>query len=283
MNIKSYAKINLSLKNLGKRESDGYHELEMINLPLALHDVIEIDRLPFEGDTYITCNDLRLIGMKGNLCTLAFEAMKERYGFKDSFRISIHKNIPFAAGLGGGSSNAASVLLAINKILKLGASIEDLSEIAIRLGADVPYFLDPVPMKVSGIGEKMTPIAVEGDVYCLIVKPVEGLSTKDVYARCDDFPKENIDTDKVLEALSRGNLRDASLYRGNDLYPAANSLLPKVGEIVAALKAEGFEIAAMSGSGSACYGLTEDRHLAMKAERHFLKTGHVVRLTKILN
>ena len=283
MNIRSFAKINVSLRNLGPRPEDGYHELEMVNLPIDLHDVITIDPLPYEGDTYITCNDLRLLGLKGNLCTRALEAMRERYGFKENFRISIHKNIPFAAGLGGGSSNAACVMLALDQMLKLHASKEDLNEIGLRLGADVPFFLNPKPCLVTGIGEKMSPIPVKGVIYCLVVKPEEGLSTKDVYAICDSFPKENIDTKGVLEGLENQDLAQVAACRGNDLYAPAKSLLPKIETIVSNLKSEGFAVAAMSGSGSACFGLTMDRRLAMKAERKFIKAGYIVRLSKVLN
>ena len=283
MNIRSFAKINVSLRNLGPRPEDGYHELEMVNLPIDLHDVITIDPLPYEGDTYITCNDLRLLGLKGNLCTRALEAMRERYGFKENFRISIHKNIPFAAGLGGGSSNAACVMLALDHMLKLHASKEDLNEIGLRLGADVPFFLNPKPCLVTGIGETMSPISVKGVIYCLVVKPEEGLSTKDVYAICDSFPKENIDTKGVLEGLENQDLAKVAASRGNDLYAPAKSLLPKIETIVSSLKAEGFAVAAMSGSGSACFGLTTDHRLAMKAERKFIKAGYIVRLSKVLD
>lgn len=283
MNIRSFAKINVSLRNLGPRPEDGYHELEMVNLPIDLHDVITIDPLPYEGDTYITCNDLRLLGLKGNLCTRALEAMRERYGFKENFRISIHKNIPFAAGLGGGSSNAACVMLALDHMLKLHASKEDLNEIGLRLGADVPFFLNPKPCLVTGIGEKMSPVSVKGVIYCLVVKPEEGLSTKDVYAICDSFPKENIDTKGVLEGLENQDLAHVAACRGNDLYAPAKSLLPKIETIVSSLKAEGFAVAAMSGSGSACFGLTMDHRLAMKAERKFIKAGYIVRLCKVLD
>ena len=281
MNIKSYAKINLSLKVVGILPN-GYHELEMVNLPLDLHDIITIDPLPIAGDTYITCNDLRLVSLKGNLCTRALEAMRRRYGFKDNFRISIHKCIPFAAGLGGGSSNAACVMLAINKMLRLGATNEELAEIGLSLGADVPYFLNPVPAIVRGIGEVIEPISMRDDCFCLVVKPEEGLSTQDVYSHCDDFEKEPIHTEEVVLGLADGDFHKIAENRGNDLYPAAKALLPKVETIVNELKAEGFETAAMSGSGSACFGLTKDHRLAMKAERHFIKEGHIVRLCKIL-
>ncbi|MDY5441602.1 MAG: 4-(cytidine 5'-diphospho)-2-C-methyl-D-erythritol kinase [Candidatus Enteromonas sp.] len=281
MNIKSYAKINVSLKVVGILEN-GYHDLEMVNLPLDLHDVITIDPLPIAGDTYITCNDLRLVSMKGNLCTRALEALRSKYGFKDNFRISIHKCIPFAAGLGGGSSNAAVVLQSINKMLRLGASKEELAEIGLSLGADVPYFLNPVPAIVRGIGESITPVPMKDDCYCLIVKPEEGLSTSEIYRHSDEFPKETINTAAVVEGLAEGNFEKISANRGNDLYPAAKALLPVIERIVTEIKDEGFAVAAMSGSGSACFGLTKDHRLAIRAERRFIKEGYIVRLCRVL-
>ena len=282
MIVKSFAKINLSLKVKGVHD-DGYHELEMINLPISLHDVIEIQYSPYFPDTYITCDDLALMGMKSNLCTRAVDAMREKYHFKENFSIHIHKEIPFAAGLGGGSSNAAATMLALNKILKLNASNEELAEIGKSLGADVPFFFNLKPTKVEGIGEIFTPIKVKNKYHCLIVKPEEGLSTKEVYAKSNELGKENIDTDGVIKGLEDGDDSLIASSRGNDLYPAALALLPKVGDIVTSLKEDGFEIAAMSGSGSSCYALTTNAKKAAKAERKYEKLGYIVRLCEVLN
>ena len=281
MLIKSFAKINLSLQIKGVRP-DGYHELEMVNLPLSLHDVIEIDVSPRYVNTYIVCDDLALMSMKSNLCTKAVDAMRAHYGFKDNFMIHIHKEIPFAAGLGGGSSNAACVMLGLDKMLKLHAKKEDLVEIGKGLGADVPYFLDPHPAIVEGIGEKFTPIEVKKRYFCLLVKPEKGLFTKDVYAKCDEFPRQIIDTGLVLKGLKEGDDSLIASNRGNDLYRAAESLLPEIKTIVESLREDGFEIASMSGSGSCCYALTCDQKKAAKAAKKYTKQGHVSLVCEIL-
>lgn len=282
MICKSHAKINLSLRVTGKRE-DGYHFLEMVNLPLALHDVIEFSSLPYYQDTYITCDDLGLANLKDNLCKKAFLLMKEKYDFKQNFLIHVHKEIPFAAGMGGGSSNAACVLLALNKLLHLGATIEDLSEIGTKIGADVPFFLRTTPHKVSGIGEILEPIKVKKDYHCLIVKPEQGLSTKKVYSLYDaDASHAEIDTDGVIRGLATGD--DAMIARslGNDLMAPAMKMCPEVETIFNKMQEKGFPISRMTGSGSACFALSENGHALKEAARYFDKAGYLTVLTKVL-
>lgn len=280
MDIKSYAKINVSLRVLGKKE-DGYHNLEMVNLPIELHDVISVDKLG-GNDTYIICDDLRLMGLKTNLCQKAVEAMRNRFHFKENFMIHIHKEIPFAAGLGGGSSNAASVMLAINSLLKLNATKEELAEIGRPLGADIPFFFYLKPAKVSGIGEVIEPIKCAHPYYCLLVKPEKGLSTKDVFAASDSFEPKRIDTQGTINALADGDDALLALSLGNDLMPAAVSLLPEVGEIYSSLMNDGFEICQMSGSGSTVYALSTNLKKCKEAEKKYSKLGYITILTKTL-
>lgn len=268
MIVKSYAKINLSLK-IKSRLENGYHDLEMINLPIDLHDVIEIETNPQFVDTYITCDDIRLMSLRSNLVTKAVDKMREVFGFKQHFLIHIHKEVPFAAGLGGGSSNAAVTMLALNKMLKLGATYEQLCKIGKELGSDIPFFLDPHPAFVEGIGEKLTPIKMKNPFFCLIIKPTKGLSTKDVYEACDNFPREEIDTAKVIEGLAVGDESLISKYKGNDLQAPAISMVPEIQGVLDKLKSLGFIIYGMTGSGSSCYGLTMNHKLIREAERAF--------------
>ena len=281
MVIKSPAKINLALQICGTRE-DGYHLLRMVNLPLELHDVIEIESLPYYNDTYVTCDEMRLLGLRSNLCTKAVDLLRAKFGFKNHFMIRIHKEIPFAAGLGGGSSNAAVVLIALDKILKLGLSIDQLCELALPLGSDIPFFLRCQPALAEGIGDILTPIKPKKSYHCLLVKPEQGLSTKDVYQHCDDFDRLPIDIDAVVKGLEAGDDDLVAQSFGNDLYPASCHLLPLVKEVVDGLKAEGFPLAAMSGSGSCCFALTSDLKKAKAAEKKYSKKGFDVILTKTL-
>ncbi|MBQ4254530.1 MAG: 4-(cytidine 5'-diphospho)-2-C-methyl-D-erythritol kinase [Bacilli bacterium] len=282
MNIKAHAKINLSLKVLGKLEN-GYHDLEMVNLPIELHDVIDCTFLPFSSsNTFITCNDLRLHAGRANLCHKAVDALREVYGFTKNFRIDIYKEIPFSAGLGGGSSDAAATLIAVNKMLKLGATLDQLKEIGLKIGSDVPFFLENCPCIVRGIGEKLEPISVKDQYECLIVKPEEGLSTEKVYKVSDGFEKADIDTKGVVEGLRIGDEALIGKSIGNDLMSAAESLVPEVGKICRHLKEQGFIIASMSGSGSSVFALTKDAKKAKETYRKLEKSDYTVILTKTM-
>ena len=281
MVIKSLAKINLALQINGLRE-DGYHLLRMVNLLLDLHDVIEIETLPYYNDTYVTCDEMRLLGLRSNLCTRAVDLMRARYGFKNHFMIHIHKEIPFAAGLGGGSSNAAVVILAINKLLKLNLSLDEMCEVALPLGSDIPFFLRGHAAICEGIGENITQIKPKQSYICLLVKPEKGLSTKDVYQRCDEFPRLPIKIEDVVKGLETGQDDLIASGFGNDLYPASCALLPEVKIVVDTMRKDGFPLSAMSGSGSCCFALTHDMKRAKAEEKKFQKLGYDVILTRTL-
>jgi 4-diphosphocytidyl-2-C-methyl-D-erythritol kinase len=282
LTLKSYAKINVSLRVLDKRD-DGYHDLEMVNLPLELHDIITIEKMPNATDTYITCDDIGLKNARHNLCSKSVEAMRQEFGFKDNFSIGIHKEIPFAAGLGGGSSNAAVVIMALVDLLGLKTTPEVLNRIGKSIGADVPFFFSNKPALVTGIGEVIQPIPCQKKYNCLIVKPVNGLSTKDVFDEVEKFPRLPINTQDVMKALANGD--DALLAQsfGNDLYAPAVSLLPEVKDLVDSLKKEGLSLVAMSGSGSSVFALSDDLKKLTKLSRKYEDNGYIVRLTKVLN
>ena len=281
MICKANAKINLSLKVLGTRE-DGFHLLEMVNLPIELHDIIEIETFETGAHSFITCDDLRLKDAKHNLCNKALEAMREEFNFKQQFIIRIHKEIPFQAGLGGGSGNAATVMKAINSLLHLHADEETLCRIGAKVGADVPFFLKNKPAKVTGIGENTEFIRVKKPYHCLIVKPEEGLSTKEVYSVCENFPNQDINTQGVVDGLASGDLDLVAKSMGNDLMLPAISLLPIIAEIVADMKKMGLQVSMMSGSGSSCFALCDDIKKTKDAYRYFEKKGFIVALTKVI-
>jgi len=280
--IKSKAKINLSLKVVGTREN-GYHDLEMVMVPLEMHDVIEIIRRPGALDTFITSDDVGLAHLHNNLCTVAVEAMRKEFGFKDNFDISIHKEIPFAAGLGGGSSNAAAVIESLIKILNIKTDEETINRIALSIGADVPFFLKGKPCLATGLGENLSEIEIKSSYHCLIVKPQQGLSTKAVYEVADNFEKADIDTSKILAALNEDDIEELGKNIGNDLFAPAKSILPEVEKIVDSLKADGFPAAAMTGSGSACFALSKDLKLIKEKAKAYKKLGYIVKVTKTLN
>ena len=243
--IKSYAKINIVL-NVKEKQADGYHQLDMVMLPLALHDSILLSKVPNAPDNYVTTDDFALGDIQYNLATFAIDTMQKKYNFDSKFRVFIHKILPIQAGLGGGSSNAAATMIGVNKYLKLGASDEDLIEIGKNLGADVPFFIKNVPARCRGIGEIMTPVTIKNNYYVLIVKPNAGCSTKKVYELADTMELKTYDVDAVIKALAEGDddLLEKSI--GNALEPAGVAIVPEIQIIKDELKAKGLKIVLMS-------------------------------------
>ncbi len=279
MYVKAFAKINLYLDVISKKE-DGYHNLNMIMLPLELHDLIEIECLPYLVDSYVTCDHVDLGETKYNLIHKTIVKLRELYKFRQNFNINVHKEIPIKAGLGGGSSNSAAVLKAFNKILKLNISDEEMVDIAKRLGADVPYCLLNKPAHVEGIGEIVTPIECKKQYSVVIVKPKKGLKTTDVFAMSDKMELEHGNIDGVVKALKDGDddLLAQSMF--NALEKVSIQMAPEIQEIKNRLHQEGFKMVLMSGSGSATYALTSDKGLAKNVYHKLEKEGYEVYLTR---
>ena len=202
MYIKAFAKINLYLDVLNKRD-DEYHNMKMVILPLELHDLLHIEYLPYLVDSYITCDHVDLKESKYNLITQTINKLREIYKFKQNFNITVHKEIPIKAGLGGGSSNAAATLKALDKILKLKMDDETMKNIAVTLGADVPYCLINKPSIVTGIGENIEEIKIKHQYYVLILKPEVGLSTRHVFELSDTLKLEHGNIDDVVSSLEK--------------------------------------------------------------------------------
>ncbi len=282
MYIKAFAKINAYLDVLSKRE-DGYHNLDMIMLPLELHDSLQVTFLPYSNDSYVVCDHVELKETKYNLINKTLIEMKNRYNIKDNFNIIVHKEIPISAGLGGGSSNAAATIKALCHLLKLKLSKEELLDLAKTLGADVPFCLDNIPARVSGIGESLKPIKLKKRYNVLIIKPEEGLSTKHVFEYADTIKLDHGNGDKVEEALISGddNLLAESVF--NSLEKPSISLLSKIQDIKNMLFNDGLKIVLMSGSGSAVFALSSDHSLMQKLYKKYKKEGYDVFLTRTLN
>jgi len=281
MIVKAYAKINLAIKIKNKRK-DGYHDLDMVVLPLELHDSIDISLLPDVYDSYVTCDDFALEIGQYNLCSIVIKKMKEKYNINKSFRIQIHKNIPIGAGLGGGSANAAAVIHAIKTLLKLDMSEQEELDLAKSIGADVPFCLRNIPAHVEGIGEKITPIEVKNKYYVLIVKPTRSLSTQEVYVKYDEMArvsKGNVAA--LIEALKEGT-SDLSPFLSNDLEKPAIAMLPVIQDIKEILKEAGFANVLMSGSGSSVFAISENKFMVEREAKKLEKQGFNVFFTKVL-
>lgn len=278
--IKSYAKINISLDVVSKR-SDGYHELDSIMLPIELHDSIIIETLYKSSDNFVTADDFSKSLVHYNLASSALDAMAAKYNFSTKFRIYIHKNIPMQAGLGGGSSNAAFTIKAVNQILNLHASEQEMIELATPLGADIPFFISCVPSRCRGIGEKVEPIEIKNNYYVLLVKPNVGCSTKEIFALVDQSEYIHPDIPAVLKALKEGDDELLANSIGNSLEAAAISLVPEIAQIKNALKERGLKIVMMTGSGSTVFALSTDVKLLKKIAKEF-EDHYFIEVTKVL-
>lgn len=279
--IKSYGKINICLNVVGKRE-DEYHKLDMVMLPIELHDTILISKEKSNAkDNFITIDDFSVGADKYNTVALALEKLQKKYKFNDLFRVFVHKNIPIQAGLGGGSSNAAFTIKGINEILKLNASDNEIEHICEKLGGDVPFFVECKPSRCRGIGEEITPIEVKNDYYALIVKPKQGCSTKEVYKVADEMKLDVFDIDKVIQCLKDGDDEGLANSIGNSLEKPALTFVPEIKEVEDKLKAFGLKIVMMSGSGSSVFALSTDKKLISKAFKE-IEGDYTVIKTKIL-
>lgn len=280
VSVKSYAKINIALNVVGKTERD-YHLLDSVVLPIELHDTIILQNLKNGVETYVTVDDFSQGSIEYNIASFAIDRLASKYGFKNKFRVYIHKVIPMQAGLGGGSSNAAFTMKAVIKQLKLNVPDEVLYDIAKSLGADVPFFIKCIPARMRGIGEILDPITVKNNYYVLIVKPHEGLSTKTVFTKADEIELKTGNIENVIKALEEGDddlLADSIV---NSLEAPAMELIPEIRNIKEILRSFGLKIVGMTGSGSSVVALSTDKKLLKKIANE-LENTYEVELTRVL-
>ena len=280
LHIRSFAKINISL-NITKKREDGFHEIDSIMLPISLHDSLVVSKLKNTTDNFVTVDDFSIGSFSYNLATFSIEKLQSVYHFNDKFRILIHKVIPIQAGLGGGSSNAAFTMKAVNSMLKLGASDEELIDLGKTLGCDIPFFIKCKPARVQGVGEVMTPINVKNNYYVLIVKPELGCSTKEVYALSDSMELKTCNLDNVIKALEEGDDDLLADSIGNALQEPAIKMVPAIQGIIDDLKSRGLKIAQVTGSGSAVFALSTDKKALIKVLKE-LENKYEVEIARVI-
>jgi 4-diphosphocytidyl-2-C-methyl-D-erythritol kinase len=280
--IRALAKINLAIDVLDKR-SDGYHSIDMVTIPLKLHDSIEMTRLPSGGNTYLYCDDPTIVCDESNLAYKALDATRKAYHADGEYRLFIYKKIPVEAGLGGGSADAAAIIKALRPLIPGDVeNVRSETELAISIGSDVPFCLFDKPARVRGKGEQLDFIKVATNYSVLIVKPNFGLSTKTVYEAYDliseSIPHPNIP--ELIDALGKGD--EASIQKNlvNVLSVPAIRALPLIGDILAQMRSMGFPLCGMSGTGSASFALSKDRKALERASHVFEKAGYNVTLTE---
>ena len=281
MYVKASAKINLYLDVLGKRE-DGYHDLDMVMLPLELHDTLSLEHVPTATYTHIISDTIERQIIDNNLVYRTHDLLKKELGYKPNFVIRVHREIPFYAGMGAGSANAAAALKAFARVGKLKLDEETQTKLALKLGADVPFSLKNVPAHVEGIGEKVTPIKVKKQYYVVVIKPKQGLSTKLVFETSDKHQMKHGNVQDVIKALETGN--DSLLAKSvfNSLEDVSIDLCPEVGKIKEMMKKDGFKVVLMTGSGSCVYAMTTNYTLALSKYLKYEHKGYEVYLTKTL-
>ena len=240
-----------------------------------------VSKLKNATDNYVTVDDFSIGSFSYNLATFSIEKLHSVYHFNDKFRVLIHKVIPIQAGLGGGSSNAACTMKAVNSMLKLGATDEELIELSKPLGCDIPFFIKCKPARVQGVGEILNPINVKNNYYVLIVKPEAGCSTKEVYALSDTLELKTCNLDNVVKALEEGDdeLLEASMY--NALQEPAIKMVPQIQTIIDELKGKGLRMVQVTGSGSAIFALSTDKKLLVKVLKE-LENKYEVEIAKVL-
>ncbi|MBN2418673.1 MAG: 4-(cytidine 5'-diphospho)-2-C-methyl-D-erythritol kinase [Deltaproteobacteria bacterium] len=269
--LKAPAKVNVRLEITGKRP-DGYHEIFSIFVPVELYDKL-----------YIGHNNTGLISFKSkgldvpqdpaNLVYRAADSFFKKTGIKNSgVDIELEKNIPVAAGLGGGSSDAASTLLGLNKLYNLPINKEDLHKIALKLGADVPFFLDAVPSIVTGIGEILEPIPNWPELWYLIITPKLEISTAWVYQNYKMELTSN-EYDYIRKTLKNDDVIVSSIVK-NDLEKVTSTSFPIINTLKRKIMDAGAEAAIMSGSGPSVFGIFLSREKAVSA-RNLLMSDNV--------
>lgn len=261
--MKAPAKINLTLDVLGRREN-GYHDLKMIMQTIDVYDELTITETG--GKEIVLKMEEELpdkIPAEKNLVYKAAKLMQEKYALTSGFQIYLKKNIPAAAGLAGGSADCAATLLGINALCQLGLTKDELCELGVTLGADVPFCIRQGTMLSEGIGELLTPLPDMPVMWTLLIKPAISVSTASVYQAIDAKTIHyHPDTQKVIDAITKQNMLAISQNLSNVLETVTIDEYPIISELKEFLLQNGALGALMSGSGPTVYGLFRDRKLA---------------------
>jgi len=280
------AKINLALR-ITRRREDGYHLLESLFLPLSWGDTVQV-RVQKAQRTEISCDcapDTTLSGPQ-NLAGRAAKAYLDARDLRARVEIHIYKRVWVAAGLGGGSSDAAAVLCALSTLDFMPPTEAQLLRLALNLGADVPFFLDPRPARVSGIGEHRVPLMAP-TLDLLLLNPQIPLSTADVFSALGLAPGQSLEKNQPSPALPKRlmDAQEAATWVENDLELAAESLCPAIGELREALLNHGALAAGLSGSGPTLFGLFPSKTAAAAAAKELgaKSTSSLVQCSSVCN
>lgn len=273
LTIKAMAKVNLGLDVIRRRE-DGYHEVKMIMQTVDLFDELTFEVLE-ENRIEVFTDNQELPCDEGNLIYRAAALLTEKCRLEKGIRITLKKNIPIAAGMAGGSTDAAATLVGMNRLFDLGLSVKDLQELGVKIGADVPYCIQGGTMLSEGIGEILSPLPPVPDCYVVVAKPEINVSTKFVYENLHaESLKEHPDIDGMIVCLTNKDLKGMAEKMGNVLETVTAKHYPVIEEIKAFLAERGALRAMMSGSGPTVFALFEEKQTARKAYEELKQAGY---------
>lgn len=263
LRLQAPAKVNFRLDVL-RRRSDGYHDLRMVMQRIGLYDELEISLVETPGIT-VSCNGADLPEDDGNLVWRAAAAMLARSPRQPGVSIRLQKNIPIAAGLGGGSSDAATTIMGLNRLLALDLADEEMMRIGVQLGADVPFFIFGKPAIATGIGEKLAPLENMPSLWLLLINPRVHVSTAWAYQNLQ------LTTDKVEATIPvlYKSADDLCAILANDLEEVTLKKFPVIQEIKEQLMAAGAHGALMSGSGPTVFAVYADESSARRSAKKF--------------
>lgn len=284
ISLKALAKINLGLDVVRRRE-DGYHEVRMIMQTIQLYDRLDIKRTQEPG-IQIQTNLSFLPVNENNLIYKAAKLLMDEFSITDGVSVKLDKRIPVAAGMAGGSTDAAAMLIGVNRLFSLGLTKRQLMERGVQIGADVPYCIMRGTALAEGIGEALSPLPPMVKCPVLIAKPSISVSTKFVYQNLKlDDTTIHPDIDRLIDDIKAKNLHDIAAHMGNVLETVTIPNYPVIDEIKKHMLSNGAVGAMMSGSGPTVFALFDDEDTAKKAYKA-MRSSHLARqvyLTSVYN
>lgn len=269
---KAYAKINLGLDVL-RRRADGYHEVKMVMQTVDIWDRLTFTKRDQTG-VELSVGDAALPAGKDNLICRAAELIMREKKIEQGVKITLDKNIPIAAGMAGGSTDAAAVFHGLNELFELSMSVEEMMKLGVKIGADVPYCIMGKTALSEGIGEILTPLPTPPQCVLAVAKPDINVSTKFVYENLHaDKLKEHPDIDGMVQAIQEGSLGGIISRLGNVLETVTVREYPVIQEIKNKMKENGAANALMSGSGPTVFGVFTEHNLAQAAAEQIRESG----------
>jgi 4-diphosphocytidyl-2-C-methyl-D-erythritol kinase len=260
--LRAFAKVNYALDVLGLRV-DGYHEIRTVMQSVSLADEVELRRAAGGFALTLEPEAVKIGPPEQNTAYLAWRSLQRLTDEELSVEVTLHKRIPAGAGVGGGSADAAAVLVGLNEIFNLGLSVNELREVGDTIGADVPFCISGGTALGEGVGEKLTPLVAPPAHRLVVAKPLGSADTARIYRTYDSAETQiTHSVEPVVSALRSGSLPDLASAVGNDLAPVTRGLVPEVAELERTLLASGALGASMSGSGTAVYGIFDDEDTA---------------------